>query len=316
MPARLEPAEPATRRLHLFTAFAAIYLIWGSTYLAIRFAIETLPPLVMAGARFTLAGAAVYAWVRLRGAPRPTRDHWMATAPIGFLLLTVGNGGLAWAEQRVPSGSAALIVAIMPLWIVLFDWLWYNGPRPTRRVLTGITLGFAGIVLLVGPEELAGAGRIDALGALVIVIGSLAWAGGSLHSRQVRLPASPWLATAMEMLAGGILLLVVATLRGEWALVELSEVSMRSAVSLAYLAVFGSIVAFSAYIWLLRVITPARVATHTFVNPAVAVLLGWALANEPLTPRMLAATGIIIIGAVVVITSRPVGASLESGELA
>ncbi len=291
-------------RLALLGAFAAIYLIWGSTYLGIRFAIETLPPLLMTGVRFILAGAAMYAWARLRGVGSPARPEWGPAALVGTLMLLFGVGGTAWAEQRVPSGAAALIVAVGPLWVVLVDWVWFDGERPDRKVLVGILLGLTGMALLVGPEQLAGAGRIDVVGAGVILFGTITWAFGSLYSRDARLPASPVLATGMEMLAGGAVLLLVGSGMGEWGRLSLAQVSLRSVAALFYLAVFGSIIAFSTYLWLLKVVSPARVITHAYVNPIVAVFLGWWLADEPLTPRTLLAAAVIIGGVLVIVSRR------------
>ncbi|KPK79862.1 MAG: hypothetical protein AMS25_11215 [Gemmatimonas sp. SM23_52] len=290
----------------LLAGFTAIYLIWGSTYLAIRFAIETLPPLLMTGVRFLMAGTLMYGWARLRGVGRPSRSQWAAAALVGTLMLLFGVGGVSWAEQQVPSGAAALIVAVGPLWMVLIDWLFFAGVRPGARVVAGILLGFAGVVLLVGPEQLAGAGRIDLLGAGVILVGTVTWSFGSLYSRGPHLPSSPILATGMEMLMGAFILLAAGTAAGEWAALDTAGVSLRSLLSVVYLAVFGSIIALSAYLWLLKVTSPARVITHAYVNPVVAVFLGWALADEPLNPRTLAATAVITSGVLVIITRREV----------
>lgn len=293
----------APSRASVMAAFAAVYLIWGSTYLGIRFAIETLPPFLMAGARFTIAGSLMYAALRLRGAPRPARVHWRSAAVIGGLMLLGGNGGVTWAEQYVPSGIAALMIATVPLWIVLLDWLRPGGDRPASPVIVGLALGFAGLMLLVGPGELAGSGRINLLGAGALVFAALLWSIGSLYSRRAPLPTEvPLQGTAMEMLVGGLLLVGLGTATGEWARLDLSAVSLRSVLALLYLIAFGSWIGFSAYVWLLKVTAPARAATYAYVNPVVAVFLGWLLADEPLTIRTLLAAA-IIISAVVIITS-------------
>jgi drug/metabolite transporter (DMT)-like permease len=286
-------------------AFLAVYLIWGSTYLAIRFAIETIPPLLMAAARNLLAGGALYLWAHHRGAVRPTALHWRAAAIVGGLLLLGGNGAVVWAEQHVPSGLTALLVAMVPVWMVLLNWWHQGGTHPGARVFIGLALGFAGMAVLVGPEHLMGADHVDHLGAAVLALGTLSWAIGSLYSRTAPLPPSPLLATAMEMLCGGGMLALAGTGRGEWAAVDLGAVSLRSSLSFAYLVVFGSLVAFTAYVWLLRVTSPARVSTYAFVNPVVAVLLGWALAGEPLAARTMLAT-VVIVAAVAFITWAPV----------
>jgi len=302
---REEVRGEGTPRVALILAFAAVYLIWGSTYLAIRFAIETMPPLLMAAVRFLIAGGALYAWVRLRGEAPPRRDHWRAAAVVGGLMLLGGNGAVVWAEQVVPSGLTALLVAMVPLWMVLLDWLRPRGVRPAPLVLVGLALGLGGLAFLVGPQHILGGGQVDPRGAVVLALGCLSWSFGSVYSRHARLPASPLLGTAMEMLAGGVLLLAAAAIRGELAAVQPAAVSLRSTLALAYLVVFGSLVAFSAYVWLLRVTTPARASTYAYVNPVVAMLLGWALAGEPLTPRTLLAAG-VIVGSVVMITSARV----------
>lgn len=290
-------------RAQVVVAFAAIYLIWGSTYLAILFAVETLPPFLMAGVRFLTAGGLMYGWVRLRGEPPPSRLEWRSAAIVGAFLLLGGNGGVVWAEQRVASGLAALLVATVPLWMVLIEWL-SGGPRPRGRVVAGIAIGFLGLGILVGPAELLGGRAADRLGAGVLVLASLSWAAGSVVSRRVRLPASPWLGTGMEMAAGGALLLLLGTLTGEWTRLDLAAASSRSLYAVLYLIVFGSLIGFTAYIWLLRHVEIARVSTYAYVNPVVAVLLGWALAGEQLSLRIALAAAVIVAGVVFITTGR------------
>lgn len=298
-------ATVAPSRLALASAFAIVYLVWGSTFLAILFAIETLPPFLMASVRFLVAGTLVYAWARfVSGAAAPNGAEWRGAAAVGVLLLVGGNGLLVWSEQRIPSGVAALLVGTVPCFMALIEWLRPGGVRPTAHVVAGLMLGLVGLFWLVGPDTLMGGGRVDFVGAAVVVLGSFSWAAGSIYSRHVPTPSSPFLATAMQMLAGGAAMLVVSTVLGEpWAF-HLEAVSLRSALGLVYLIVLGSIVAFSAYIWLLRVSTPARVSTYAYVNPVVAVLLGWALAGEALTPRMVVAATVIVAG-VALITVAP-----------
>ncbi|HEX6940580.1 MAG TPA: drug/metabolite exporter YedA [Longimicrobiales bacterium] len=298
-----EAAAPA--RARVLAAFAAVYVIWGSTYLAIRFAIETLPPFLMAGVRFLVAGALLYGWVRLRGAPRPARAEWKAAAVIGALLLLGGNGAVVWAEQRISSGVAALLVAVVPFWMVLLEWLRPGGVRPTLGVIGGLAVGFAGLAMLIGPGG-SGGGAVDLLGAGALLFGSLTWAVGSIYSRTAALPKAPLLGTAMEMLVGGALLVLAGALVGEGSRVALEAVTLRSVLALLYLIVFGSLIGYSAYVWLLKVSTPAKASTYAYVNPVVAVFLGWALAGEPLTLRVLVAAA-VIIGSVVVITTARAG---------
>jgi len=290
--------------LNTLLAFAAIYIIWGSTYLAIRFAVETLPPFLMLAARFGVAGILLYGWLRLRGLPRPPRREWIGSAAVGGLLLVGGTGAVAWAEQWIPSGLAALIVAIVPMWMVLLDWLRPHGRRPTASVVAGLVMGLAGVTLLVGPIELGGGGRMQFLGAAAVVAGTISWATGSVFGTSFHVPAVPRMAAALQMTMGGVLLFTVGTLRGEWSRVDPAGISMRSGLSLLYLIVFGSIIAFAAYVYLLRVSTPARVGSYAYVNPVVAVFLGWALADEPVTGRTLVAAAVIITGVVLIVSGR------------
>ncbi|HZI63839.1 MAG TPA: EamA family transporter, partial [Thermoanaerobaculia bacterium] len=254
-------------RTRLLAAFAAVYVIWGSTYLAILYAIETLPPFLMAGARFLVAGAVLYGWARLRGVPRPRGLHWRSAAIVGAFLLLGGNGGVVWSEQRVPSGLAALLVATVPLWMVVFESLRPTGVRPGRGVWVGLALGLAGVALLVGRGELAGGRGADPLGAVVLIVASMSWACGSIYARAARLPESPLLATGMEMLSGGVLLTVAGLATGEWGRLALDQASPRSLWALLYLIVMGSLVGFTAYIYLLQKTTPALASTYAFVNP-------------------------------------------------
>jgi drug/metabolite transporter (DMT)-like permease len=304
MPAERSLQSRAPTAVGLVAAFAAVYLIWGSTYLAIRFAIETMPPFLMAGMRHFVAGIILYTYARWRGAPRPNGPNWKSTAIIGILLLFGGNGGVVWAEQYVPSGVTALMVATVPLWMVLADWLRPRGTRPTAGVVLGVLVGFAGMVLLVRSGGDKADVTIRPLGAVVLTLACLWWSIGSVYSRHAPLPKSPLLTTAMEMLAGGAVLLIFGACAGEFGKLHLSQVSLKSAASLAYLTVFGSLIAFSAYVWLLQVSTPARVGTYAYVNPIVAVFLGWLLASEPLTARMLVAAAIIVMGVVIITTYR------------
>ena len=294
----------ASQRWRVRVAFAAIYTIWGSTYLAIRFAIETMPPFLMGSARYLIAGAILYALTRRQRVAPITRIHWRSAFIIGGLLLLGGNGGVIWAEQVIPSGLAALIIATVPLWMALLNWLRGDNVRPNLGVTLGLGLGLFGIVLLVSPGQAAGGDNANPLGVLVLVLAALSWSIGSLYSRKARLPSEPLVATAMEMLAGGALLLVAGLLSGEAGQIRLDQVSPRSLLALGYLIVFGSLLGFSAYIWLLRVSTPARVSTYAFVNPVVAVFLGWTLAGESLTPRTLIAAAVIVTAVVLIVANQ------------
>jgi drug/metabolite transporter (DMT)-like permease len=292
-------------RLAVAAAFAIVYVVWGSTYLAILFAIETLPPFLMAGVRFLIAGSVLLAWTRIiAGEPAPSRAQWRSAAIVGVLLLLGGNGLVVWSEQRIASGVAALLVGTVPCFMVLVDWLRPGGIRPGWRVSGGLALGMLGLVWLVGPDSVMGGGRADLLGAAALVLASLSWAVGSIYSRHAAVPSSPFVFTAMQMLAGGVALVVLGVALGEPARFDAAALSLRSVLGLVYLIVLGSIVAFSAYVWLLRVSTPARVSTYAYVNPVVAVFLGWLLADEALTPRMAIAAAVIVSG-VALITLAP-----------
>ena len=286
-------------------ALAVVYVIWGSTYLAIRIGVETIPPLLMAGVRQTAAGLLLYAWLRGRGVARPERVHWRSAAIVGALMLLVGNGGVCWAEKYVPSGLTALLVATMPLWMVLLEWLWHGAARPSARIVCGLTLGFVGTGLLVAPGRFGGGSHVDPKGALALFAATVAWAAGSLYSRRARLPKSALLSAAMEMTAGGGLLLVASALLGEWGGSALATASARSVGAMVFLIVFGSMVAYSAYMWLMKVTTPARASTNAYINPIVAVVLGWWVAGEPVTARIAVAAGVIIVGVILIISHRP-----------
>ena len=284
----------------VLAAFAALYVVWGSTYLGIRFAIETMPPFTMAGVRFVAAGAILYAWSRARGAVPATRPQWRTAVVVGALLLLGGNGGVTWAEQYVPSGVAALIVSSTPMWMVLLDGLRLREwPRPA--VIAGLVLGLVGIWLLVGPSDLGGE-PVDPLGALAVGAAAFCWAVGSIYQRGAPKAEATLLNVGMQMLAGGALLLLAGGVLGER--LVLADVSAKSAGALAYLVFFGAIVGYSAYVWLLKVSTPAKASTYAYVNPVVAVLLGWALADEPLGPRVLSASVAVVAAVALITTAR------------
>ncbi len=292
----------SARGSRVWIALPVIYVVWGSTYLAIRWALETIPPFTMASVRYLVAGSLLLAWAKYRGAPPVALRDLGPAFLTGGLMLLCGNGGVVWAEQRIASGLAALLVAVEPLFIVLLQaTLPQERRRPSGRALVGVVFGVAGVVLLVGPAGgLAGA-RVDFAGALAVLFAAFAWALGSLLSRHFTPPASPLQATAVQMLAGGVLLGAASGAAGEWTRFSPSLVSGRSLASVAYLVVFGSLVAFTAYVWLLRAASPALVSTYAFVNPVVAVFLGWLLAAEPVSTRTVVAAA-VIVGAVVLIT--------------
>lgn len=284
-------------------SFATIYIVWGSTYLAIKYAIESIPPFLMAGWRFLLAGMLLYPLVRWRHQPAPTLRNWAAAALTGTLMLVGGNGLVCWAEQTVPSGLAALLIATVPLWMVLLDWSVFRGTRPTLRILAGLTVGLIGVSLLIGRSGLGDQQSVNPLGAAALLGACMSWSLGSLFSRRTQLPRSALVSVAMQMLCAGVVLTLIGTAAGEWRRVSLAAISFKSWLAVAYLAVFGSIAALSAYVWLLRVCSAARVATYAYVNPLVALLLG-TLENEPLTPAIGAAAALIVTAVVLVNTGR------------
>ncbi len=288
--------------LLLVLAFAAVYIIWGSTYIAIVYVLETLPPFLMAGVRFLVAGSLLYCWARFRGTEKPTLAHWGRAFLIGGMLFLLGNGSVVWAEQHVPSGVVALLITTEPIWIVLLEWFLDNN-RPNRGVVTGLVLGFIGTVVLIGPSAFSGLANSDLLSCLIVLGSSFFWAVGSLYLARAVLPSSPLLMTGMQMLAGGLLLTLMGTSFGEWSHINFGAISQRSMFGWLYLTIFGSLIAFTAYSWLARVAPPSRVATYAYVNPGIAVLLGWVLKNEPVTQRTLFAAA-LLVSAVILITSN------------
>lgn len=287
----------SARPLALVAGFATIYLVWGSTYLAIKLAVATLPPLLMAGSRFVLPGLALYAFLRLRGAARPSPRQWGLAALTGALLLLGGNGLVTWAQQTVPSGRAALIVATTPLWMVLLAWAFFRGERPRLRVWLGLAVGFAGAALLIKGNARGGSPG----GSLALVLAPLCWSVGSLQTRRSPPAHDTLLTSAMQMLTGGGMMLLLGTCLGEWPAASSGKVTAASVWAFVYLAVVGGLVGFTTYAWLLRNASPSAVSTYAYVNPLVAVLLGWLFGGESLDATALLATA-FVIGAVVLIT--------------
>ncbi|MBK8270111.1 MAG: EamA family transporter [Planctomycetes bacterium] len=288
----------------LAAAFAAVYLIWGSTYLGIKFAIVTLPAFAMAGMRFLIAGCLLFTYCLLTGQPKPQPRQWINTTIVGALLLLGGNGCVVWAAQHVPSGIVALLVAVLPMWMVLIEWLRPAGTNPSRGVLIGLVVGFAGVAVLMNPSTSLGNDSIKMVPTLVLLLGGLLWATGSIYSRRAKMPASLLVSTSMQMLAGGALLLMVGAFRGDFTKFNPDAVSALSIGAFAYLIVFGSLIGFSAYVWLLQVSTPARVATYAYVNPIVA-LLGWAIDGEAMGLRTFIAAGVIIVAVAFITMAGP-----------
>ncbi|MGI8811354.1 MAG: EamA family transporter [Pyrinomonadaceae bacterium] len=286
----------------LVLAFAAVYIIWGSTYLAIKYAIETMPTFLMAGVRFIIAGSMLYTWARLSPSyERPKREHWRTSVIVGALLLGVGNGGVVLAEHYISSGLAALLVATVPFWIVLLGWMFMGKGRPNWKVTTGLLLGFVGVYLLIAGRNSEAGGNNQFWGVIIILVSTLGWAIGSLYGSKAPTAPSTVLAAGMQMLSGGIILLLIGTISGEWSGFDLRTVSANSWCAFIYLITLGAFVAYTAYSWLLKNASPSSLSTYAYVNPAIAVVLGWAVAGETLTGRMLIGAA-IIVGSVALIS--------------
>ena len=302
---------PTAARGTIVAAFLTIYLIWGTTFLGIRIAVETIPPFMMAGLRFFLAGGMMLPILLARGGCWPSRLHWRSATIAGGLMLGGGIGLLSFAERRIPSGLAALVVATIPVWITLLEWLGFGGKRPSAQIFVGLGLGFGGALLLFVPALGGEAAGFDLVGMGIVLLGAAIFASGSVYSRRAALPEDTRIGTASEMLAGGALLLIVSVLVGEPARLDVATISLRSVGALAYLTVFGSIIGYTAYLWLLRRVEPAKVGTNFYVNPIVAVFMGWLVLGEAVTPWMLGAAAVILVGVAVINTARAGGKGAE-----
>lgn len=290
--------KPSTAAL--VTAFATIYLVWGSTYLAMHVAVETMPPFLMAAGRFLLAGLILYAAVRLRGTPAPTRRQWLDNTFVGTLLLVGGNGLVAWALHYVPSGVTALIIGISPVFFVLIEWAWPGGQRPTLLIFLGLLMGFGGAAWLAAPWETATGHALHVGGLIALVAACFLWPLGSIYSRHTKNQAPAFLGSAMQMLTGGVALALVSVGRGELNGFDLTTVSVRSWWSFVYLVLIGSLVGFSTFVWLMKNSTPTRVSTYAYVNPVVAVFLGWLLLDEEVNGRTVLSAVVIVAGVVLI----------------
>jgi len=292
-------------KLKIWVGLITVYIVWGSTYLAIRFAVETMPPFLMAATRFMIPGVFLYTWRRLRGDQPPTRIEWRSAAIVGLLLMVGGNGLVTWAEQFVPSGITALIVASAPIWMVLIDALRPGGRWPSLQTVFGVLLGFAGIVILIWNDIFNGnTGSIAVAGIVALLLAAIFWAAGSLYNRNACLPESPMLSTGMEFLVGGAALALLGTATGEWVRLDINAISAKSLLGLLYLILFGSIIGFATYTWLLRVAPTPLVSTYAYVNPLIAIFMGFWLAQEPLTARILISALVIVSSVAIINTSR------------
>ncbi len=303
----------APTRARIIVAFAALYVVWGSTYLGIRFAIETIPPFLMAGVRFLMAGMIMFGIAWLQGVWKSTWANWRVSLIVGACLLLAGNGGVTISEQYIDTGLAALIVAIVPIYIVILGWATGITARPAPIIWLGLVGGFVGVGVLLGPALRFPStdGRHPATGMLILLVSSFIWSAGSLYSRRANHAASPFLTAAQQMLCGGMLLLLAGIVTGEMRRFHPGSVSILSLASFIYLVIIGAVVGYTAYIWLLRHCDPAKVATYAYVNPIVAVLLGVAFAGETVTLRVLIAAALIIVSVAIVITAQQLKAKAE-----
>ena len=295
--------SPAASPARVWAALAVVYVVWGSTYLFILLASRTLPVFVMSSLRFLIAGALLYAWAVRRGdreGDRPTRQQWVAAGIVGAALFLVGNAGVAWAEQHVDTGVSSLFIASVPLWMATFDRV-ACGQRLSRTAVIGLAIGFSGVALLAWPT---GPSHFDVQGVIALLVAAVGWASGSLYSRRAPQPRRPLVTAGMQMLVGGVLLAVVALATGE--ATSIHHVSAGSILALLYLITIGSWLAFTAYAWLLRSTRTSLVSTYAYVNPLVAVFLGWAVESEPISARTVVA-GLVILAAVSLIVTPPKG---------
>lgn len=314
-------SSPAQLRTSLILAFAAIYVIWGSTYLAIRVAVETMPPFVAAGARFLVAGVILAGWIAVTRGLRPTARQWRDNTLVGLLLLLGGNGVVMWAEQRIPSGITTLIISCSPLFMVMIDWAALalsppgttRGSKPSVPTLLGLGLGFGGLLLLISGNT-PGAEPLDLWRAGGLLFGCLSWSLGSLYSRYTREPAEPMTAATLQMLSGGALMFLTGVLLGELRGFDTAAISLNSWIAWGYLVAAGSLVAFPAYVWLLKHSTPARVSTYAYVNPIVAVFLGWLLLREPVSQRTFLAAAVIVAAVAIITTQRGRAAAAQKAK--
>lgn len=295
----------------LVLAFAAIYVVWGSTYLAIRMVVETFPAFLSAATRFVIAGGLLMLALIWSGVSLPSRAQWRHSAISGTLMLVGGNGLVVWAEKSISSGLAAVLVALAPVWFALLDWLRPGGTRPTLKTLAGIAVGFGGVVILVNSRGIASGESANLLASAAVIVAGICWAAGSLYSKHMPNIGSPWMNAAAQMICGGTGLAVVGHLAGETAAFNWSSISARSLWALVYLIVFGSWIGYSAYVWLLKVVPASRVSTYAYVNPVIAVLLGWAVLGESVTLQMMGGALVVIAG--VAIISMPQSALASVG---
>ncbi len=307
-----QPTKPSTftpgvSPILVWAALVTLYFVWGSTYLGIAVAVETIPPFLMAAIRFAIAGALLLGWSIAREGRSfrwPTRREWRDSFVVGSMLLGGGMGMVAFGEQTIPSGIAALLIALMPAWVAILGWALYR-ERVPRIAVVGIVVGFAGVAILVGPTALGQPGALEPFGLAAVLLSPVLWCAGSLFaSHRASLPPQPLVASAAEMLAGGVTLTIMGVLAGELARFQPAAVSGESLLALGYLIAIGSLVGFTSYAWLLSVAPLPLISTYAYVNPVVALILGWAVLGEPIGPRVLVAGAIIVVAVALIVTAR------------
>ncbi len=289
--------------MNLLTGLITLYIVWGSTYLAIRVAVASLPPFLMAGSRFFTAGILLYAWLKFREWPTPSKNQWKSAFIVGGYLLLGGNGAVVWAEQVVPSGLTALLVSSVPIWLVLFSWMKGRTARPSGLLAAGIALGFIGVFVLVRPDSSLEASPAFYAGVAALLFASLSWAWGSLYSKTADLPASPWMSTAIQMMAGGGLLLLAGIVHGEIGRIHVASFTAPAVGAWIYLVLLGSLVGYSAYVWVLKKAPIALAGTYAYVNPVVALILGALVLDEKVTGWMMAGAGLVVAGVALITTA-------------
>ena len=297
-------AAPQPRAWKVLLAFAIIYFVWGSTFLAIRVGVREVPPFLLAGMRFLVAGIVLYGWMRARGTPSPSAREWGAASFLAVLIFVFDYGLLFWAERRVPSGIAAVMMATIPVFMALAEIVFLRTQRLTLRLGVALLVGIGGVVILVGRSMGMGEAPIDTAGACALIVAAISWSVAASLSRRMPLPAAKAMSSGAQMLAGGVLLTLTAALLGEFRGFHAQAVSRGAWLALAYLIVAGSIVGFTAYVWLIHHESPTKVGTYAYVNPVVAVLVGYFLGGEAIGPRTIAGTLLVLVS-VVVITTTP-----------
>jgi drug/metabolite transporter (DMT)-like permease len=303
---------PSQHRWKTLLAFAIIYLVWGSTFLAIRVGVREVPPFLLAGMRFFVAGAVLYAWMRAKCTPSPTRREWGSVSLLAVLIFVMDYGLVFWAEQRVPSGITAVMLATIPVFMTLAEILLLRTQRLTLRLAFALLVGMGGVAVLVSRSAGFGESPVDTSGAVALVVAAIGWSLGSVLTRKLPLPESKVMSSGAQMLAGGIFLILTAMMLGEFKGLDLKAVSYGAWLALAYLIVAGSIVAFTAYVWLIHHESPTKVGTYAYVNPVVAVLVGYFLGGEALGARTVLGTLLVLVSVVVITTTPKKNVELES----